>query len=301
MFAKIGEALKHNRKRVVTQETFIDNNLMGAIPQTDVVDPTFLFYLLRTVDIGLANVGTAVPYVKAGTLQRLTFLVPEPVAQRRIASILGAYDDLIETNGQRIALLKDMARGLFEHSCCETTAQVRVLDVASMSYGKNLPKKDLSDDADFPVYGASKIIGRHSSFTHADRTIIVGCRGTVGIFQISEPNSFITNNSFAVVPFDRRDFLWLYYALQKRGMADVVSGSAQPQITLKGAERIEIPSPSEAARRQYGTRASPLLEKTWNLTAASQILATSRDLLLPRLISGQLSVAAAERELLEVA
>jgi type I restriction enzyme S subunit len=114
VFAKIGEALKQNRVRLLTEATFIDNNLMGATPKVDVVDPHYLFQLLRTFDFAATNAGTAVPYITAGSLGRSEVLVPTLAVQQRIASILGAYDDLIEVNRRRIEVLEEMARRLFE-------------------------------------------------------------------------------------------------------------------------------------------------------------------------------------------
>ena len=61
VFAKIGEAVKRNRLRMIVQPTIIDNNMMGAVPDTDVVDPSFLFYGMHQFDFGEVVSGTALP------------------------------------------------------------------------------------------------------------------------------------------------------------------------------------------------------------------------------------------------
>jgi type I restriction enzyme S subunit len=265
----------------------------------------FLAYVLNSPwgrgQIGGRLVGAAQQHFNVRVAQALEIPFPPLEAQRRIASILGAYDDLIEVNRRRIAVLEEMARGLFEESVKEAELTARLFDIARVAYGKNLPKSRLSDDGPYPVYGASKVIGRHSLFTHAARTILVGCRGTVGQFQISQPNSFITNNSFTIEPKDELDFAWLYFVLRKRGVADIVSGSAQPQITLEGASRIEVIFPKKELRSQFADLALPMMHATWTMLEANERLTASRDLLLPRLISGQLSVVEAERQLEEAA
>ena len=54
-----------------------------------------------------------------------------------------------------------------------------LFDLAKVAYGKNLPTKNLVEDGPYPVYGAAKIIGRHTEFTRKQRTIICGCRGAL--------------------------------------------------------------------------------------------------------------------------
>ncbi len=113
VFAKIGEALRHNRVRHLVMDTIVDNNMMGAIPNRDVVDPKFLYYLLSNFDIAATATGTALPYLTVSTLAETAFLVPSLSIQRRIAGILSAYDELIENSQRRIRILETMARALY--------------------------------------------------------------------------------------------------------------------------------------------------------------------------------------------
>lgn len=262
----------------------------------DGIDTRYLYYALHTADLEQFGYQRHFKLLKDCRVR-----VPNLDTQRRIASILGAYDDLIKVNRRRAAVLEEMARGLFEQHSKKVEATELLFNIASVSYGKNLPKSHLSDDAPYPVFGASKVIGRYTRFTHSERTIIVGCRGTVGQFQISLPNSFITNNSFSIEPHRQNDFAWVYFALRKRGLADTISGSAQPQITLEGASRVEIVFAEQSVRDAFSRAAMPLLQLGWISSDTITRLASCRDLLLPRLISGQLTVEAAERQLEEAA
>ena len=63
VFAKIGEALKQNRLRMTVRPTVVDNNMMGAIPKMDIVEPYFLFYGMHLFDFGEYASGTALPYL----------------------------------------------------------------------------------------------------------------------------------------------------------------------------------------------------------------------------------------------
>ena len=97
-------------------------------------------------------------------------------------------------------------------------------------------------DSGYPVYGANGIIGYYSEYNHDKETILVTCRGaTCGSVNICEPFSYINGNAMALDDLDGKiDIKYLYYYLKKRGFDDVISGSAQPQITRTSIEKIEI-------------------------------------------------------------
>ncbi len=112
-FAKIGEALKQNRLRMIVRPTIVDNNMMGAIPKDDVVDSRFLYYGMHQFDFGEVASGTALPYLTVSTLADLTLHLPPLPEQRAIAHVLGTLDDKIELNRRMNQTLEEMARTLF--------------------------------------------------------------------------------------------------------------------------------------------------------------------------------------------
>lgn len=88
-------------------------------PRPDLLDGRFLAYWLVSADtkaqlLSLARVGGTREALTKGGLERFLVPIPQISVQRRIVSILGAYDDLIEINRRRIAVLEEMAQRLFE-------------------------------------------------------------------------------------------------------------------------------------------------------------------------------------------
>ena len=114
VFAKIGEALRHNRLRRVVQPTIVDNNMMGAIPRVDTVNPRFLFYAMHQFDLGEFADGTALPYLTVASLAKLPLPLPPMSEQQAIAHVLGTLDDKIELNRRMNETLEAMARALFK-------------------------------------------------------------------------------------------------------------------------------------------------------------------------------------------
>lgn len=96
VFAKIGEGLKAERFRLVARPTCIDNNLMGAIPQG--INTYFLYYLMAHTGVAHLVEGSALPYLRQSDLERIPVCVPPNDEQQRIARVLGALDDKIESN-----------------------------------------------------------------------------------------------------------------------------------------------------------------------------------------------------------
>jgi type I restriction enzyme S subunit len=76
-------------------------------------DPRFISYFLRTLDLKSQNAAGAVPGLNRNHLHLLPVSVPDFPTQRRIADTLSAYDDLIENNTRRIAILEEMAQRLY--------------------------------------------------------------------------------------------------------------------------------------------------------------------------------------------
>lgn len=96
VFAKVGAALKLNRRRILSRPTAIDNNMMVAIPDRERIDADFLYYFLLTQDLGRFSQESAVPSVNQGHLASIDIGLPPLPEQRKIAEILRTWDVAIE-------------------------------------------------------------------------------------------------------------------------------------------------------------------------------------------------------------
>lgn len=342
VFAKIGEALKHNRKRFLTRPTYIDNNLMGAVAKSEIVHPDFLFQLFRTIDIAASDVGTAVPYVKASTLEKIPVVIPPLETQRRIASILGAYDDLIEVNRRRIAVLEEMARGLFEewfvrfrfpgHEAVPTldTPDGPVPEGWTWGAAANLiafdPRTPISRDGLKPFISmghldtATSLIASPETrdgnsgakFRNGDTLFarITPCleNGKTGLVRglPGQDGIGFGSTEFIVMRGEAAGPAFTYCLARQSSFRDNARNSmsgatGRQRARTESLAAFAMPVPALDLLRQFDAMVWPMLELVGSLGVANAKLATSRDLLLPRLISGQLSVADAERELEEAA
>ena len=122
--------------------------------------------------------------------------------------------------------------------------EVLLTSICRPKQWKTISTRDLKSEG-YPVYGANGKIGFYNTYTHENPTILITCRGaTCGSINISEPKSYVNGNAMALDNLSKDvDLYFLKHYLEYRKLDDVISGSAQPQITGQGLANIQIPLP----------------------------------------------------------
>ena len=271
------------------------------------LDSTFLYYAF--LNIGKQNgfapffTGATIKHLPREQLARVPIRFPEWPEQKAIAAVLSSYDDLIATNQRRIALLEDAARRLyrewFVHLRFPGHESVPVKDgvpegwqvkslgeVATLNYGKALKATDRKDGK-VPVYGSSGIVGTHNQALVEGGSIVVGRKGNVGSLFFSPVPCFPIDTVFYIAPAQAsyRTFLALHQ------LNFISSDAAVPGLNRTYAHSLPILQPSEDVAATFERLVQPVFEQSQHLTEQNAQLARTRDLLLPKLMSGQLDVS----------
>ncbi|WP_261804302.1 restriction endonuclease subunit S [Serratia ureilytica] len=113
VFAKIGEAIKQNFRAVTTVEMVIDNNVMGLVPDNNLVDTNYLFYFMRSLDLYQFSGATTIPALRKSMLENIQIPLPPLSEQKRIAAILDKADSIRKKREQAIKLADDFLRATF--------------------------------------------------------------------------------------------------------------------------------------------------------------------------------------------
>lgn len=92
VFAKIGEALRLNRRALTGGECLVDNNVLGICPNTAIVGVDYFFHWMKTVDMTHYSVATTVPSVKKSTLESILI----PVPRKEIQDVFGNFVHNVE-------------------------------------------------------------------------------------------------------------------------------------------------------------------------------------------------------------
>jgi type I restriction enzyme S subunit len=277
-------------------------------PQPDALIARFLAYYLispfmQETMLSMAGGGGTRKALTKEMIER--FSVPKPPLdhQERIVAVLAAYDDLIDNNRRRIKLLEDSVRLLFDewfarlrfpgHELAAVADGVPVgwtrepLGASVvLRYGKALKAEDRSADGDVPVYGSSGVVGTHDKAMVTGPAIIVGRKGNVGsVFWCARDFWPIDTVYFVDAPTSD---LYLYYAL--RNMHFISTDVAVPGLNRDFAYSRPLLSPPAELRARFLEVAGPIHQQIDTLAAMNEKLRTARDLLLPRLMSGELTV-----------
>ncbi len=113
VFAKIGEALRLNRRAITVSMCLIDNNVTGLSPKNTQVNNYFIYSLSELIDLN-AYCGGAIPSVNKSTLEGIVVFVPSVNEQQKIADCLSSLDDLIAAQARKVEALKTHKKGLMQ-------------------------------------------------------------------------------------------------------------------------------------------------------------------------------------------
>lgn len=270
------------------------------------INPDFFWFTIstnryRTIFYGLGG-GAAQPNMSSAQIELVEIPYPPSGIQKHIASILSAYDDLIENNRRRIQLLEQAARLLykewFAHLRFPGHEHVKIKDgvpngwekkslrdVAPLKYGKAL-KKDDRVLGPYPVYGSSGVVGTHNKALVSGPAIIVGRKGNVGSIYWCEGDFHPIDTVYFIDSEDCN--LYLYYALLD--IPFINTDVAVPGLNRDFAHSRQLLLPETKILRLFEEIAVPIHEQIVRLEKCSLALEQARDMLLPRLMNGEITV-----------
>jgi len=162
-------------------------------------------------------------------------------------------------------------------------------DVVSITSGKRPPFRQAttSNKADIPLIGASSIMGFTNAVLYDEKILIAGRVGTHGIIQRYSRPCWASDNTL-VIKSDYYEFA--YQHLCSINFHNMNRGSTQPLITQTDLKNVPIILPDQATLSNFEELVDSLMKLFDNNILENGRLATIRDTLLPRLMSGELSV-----------
>ncbi|MFJ5561492.1 restriction endonuclease subunit S [Streptomyces sp. NPDC093250] len=113
VFAKIGEAIRQNFRAILKVPALVDNNVMGVIPNRDLLDPRYLYHHLMSVDMYPLAQSTTVPSIRKSVLEKLEIPLPPLPDQKRIVAILDQGNELRTKRRKAIAFLEELIQSIF--------------------------------------------------------------------------------------------------------------------------------------------------------------------------------------------
>lgn len=332
------------RRGEINKRVLIDEKNVGAFCGTgcirlrgtgEIIDQLFLFYYLKQESIikWIENqaIGATMMNLNTSILRSIPIFYPNKSTQQKIASILTAYDDLIENNNQRIKLLEEMGEEIYKEWFVRLRfpgyQQTRFLDnegnevaygtegalpegweLSTLSQFCNIqmgqsPKSEFYNEIDqgLPFHqGVSNFNNRfptHQTFcTDLKRVanqgdILLSVRAPVGRINIANCKLIIGRGLCSINHVNGFQN-YLYYQLKDifKHEDSFGNGAVFNAVSKNDLEKIKAIVPSDEVADKFQSLIETIDDEIEILTNKNQLLQQTRDLLLPRLISGKLSV-----------
>ena len=290
-------------------------------------NPRFVYFYLHTINFKRFDVGNSNPTLNRNHIHDLPALIPPPDTQDRIAGILSAYDDLVENNRRRMALLEEAARQLYrewfvrlrfpghEHTRItngvpegwERTTAHAAMDVLS----GGTPKTTVPDywDGEIPFYtpkdavDSSYVLDAERSITelglkncnsrlYAPDTVFISARGTVGKLNLASKPMAMSQSCYALIGKGYVSQFFLFCALKEaiEHFKQHAVGAVFDAIVADTFKLIPFIVPDEKKVRLFEESVVPVFRQVMNLMEQNYKLRATRDLLLPRLMSGEIRI-----------
>lgn len=266
----------------------------------------FLYSYLRSQSflkkVDSIRSGAAQPQLPIRDLVTVKIPCPDISEQIKASKFISTYDDLIENNRRRIQLLEESARLLYQewfvHLRFPGHEQVKIIDgvpegwekkplkqIATLNYGKAL-KAEVRVLGPFPVYGSSGEVGSHEKALVKGPGIVVGRKGNVGSVYWVNTDFYPIDTVYYISA--EESSLFLYHALQN--VQFINTDVAVPGLNRDMAYSREILVPDDKNYQRFLSEVLPLQAQINKLQDYNIKLAQARDLLLPKLMSGELTV-----------
>ena len=288
----------------------------------------FVYYLLKQLNLSELNTDAAVPGLNKRVAQAQFVNVPDYLTQQKIAAILSAYDDLIENNTRRIQILEEMAQRIYQKwfvnfrfpghekvkfidselgKIPEGWKVDHITNFVNFERGvepgsNNYEKICTKENIPFIRVGD---LGNRSSEIFIKRSltkdkilnkgdIVISMDGTPGIVKIGLFGCYSSGIRKLVIKNELMKRSFLYFLMKSEHIQSIIKTHSKGTTILHASESIEnmhFVLPEEKFIEAFDNKVGPTINEFLLLEEKNKLLRETRDLLLPKLISGELDVS----------
>ena len=240
---------------ICNTEIATNQGFKNIIPN-EKTNPEWLYYIIIYSKPRLVRLGCGSTFLEVSKkdFSRFKIVVPPLAEQRKIAEVLGVWDEAIEKQARLIEKLALRKRGLMQRllsaklrlpGFSEPWKKVKLGDVAELYEPQTIQCEDLSQTG-YPVYGANGLIGYYNNYNHEYPQVVITCRGSsCGTVNFTPGKCWITGNAMVLNVDNNRDVnkSFFYYLISNSSFVNLISGSGQPQIVRQPLLKFELRIP----------------------------------------------------------
>ena len=262
-------------------------------------DLRYWYYVLKTLGLNKLNSHSAIPGLNRDVAYIKQVPLRSTLEQEKIANILGSLDEKIELNRRMNETLEQLGQALFRHYFVDKAKQSNG-NIQTIPLGKKFhPKRGRSLQArdmicgDTPVIsGGLKPAGFHNEANTTTPVITISASGAnAGFVSVWGESVWSADSSY--IDSTTTEYVYTYYLFLKnkqKEIYDMQTGSGQPHIYPKHIELLEIANLPDCDFNDFEQRVRPLFDMIHKNKKQIDYLSNIRDLLLPKLISGEIEI-----------
>ena len=306
------------------------DSIIGFLPYVNVSDTIYVKYLFDELKLYFQQIskGTTQDNLSLDKICRVKLRVPNYETQKKIASVLSTYDNLIENNNKRINLLEKMSENLykewfvrfrfpgyenveFENRIPVNWCIKQLCNFGRIETGKTPPKineNNYGDEFMFiktpdmhdNIFVSStdeylSLVGHktQSNKLLPPKSIMVSCIGTGGIVAINAYPAHTNQQINSIILNDIVYLEWLYFVCKdKKETINMfgATGSTMTNLSKGKFEKLKILTPPKNLIVKYHQLTEEMFSEIECLIRENELLTKQREMLLPRLMSGKIEV-----------
>lgn len=283
--------------------------------KSGVSDAQFVYYLATSPEFRQVAIKSMVgssgrQRVQQPVLESLELVVPELPEQKRIGEFLAAIDDKIALNAKINDNLLRQAQALYKNRFIDLKPfngemppdwQLgTVSEIIELHDSKRIPlssRERANLTKIYPYYGATSVMDYVDRYLFDGIYLLLGEDGTVvddkgfPILQYVEGKFWVNNHAHIITGKNGFTVETLYLLFSLTNVRSIVTGAVQPKISQANLNNVSVVIPSKAELSTFNSIVQPIFSQIRNLRAESDRLTSTRDILLPRLMSGEIDAA----------
>ena len=225
--------------------------------------------------------------------------------QTQIVNILSAYDDLIENNQKQIKLLEEAAQRIYKEwfvdlrfpghentkivdGVPEGWSRGLLKELISVNYGKD--HKKAPDDGNIPVYGSGGLMRKCNKSLFSGEAVLIPRKGSLNNIMYVDETFWTVDTMFYATMKQPHTAVFVYFFVKAFDMYSMNIGAAVPSMTTKILDAMDVVIPDKETLEKFDKLTKTYFNKIKTLQGQNERLKTARDLLLPKLMSGEVEV-----------
>ena len=277
-------------------------------PNNNIADSRYLYYVMLSRDFYMqadsVAIGAAQRTISLSALRNMEVELPPMETQRCIATILSRYDSLIENYQKQIKLLEEAARRLYKEwfidlrfpghenirivdGVPEGWERKSVTDLLEIKYGKDHKKLK---NGTIPVYGTGGIMRYVEKSLYSGESVLIPRKGSLNNILLVNDTFWTIDTMFYSVQRLKNVAKIVYHYLKSNDMYSFNIGAAVPSMTVNILGGMKLLLPEESVRELFETNIDRYYHQIKALSNQLRLLAEARDRLLPKLMSGEITI-----------